>query len=261
MSNSDEAEVSSFLFTNLGTHDDAHLLDRKDAFTEGEKWIIRQQIKTECLEQHSAQLIEQGMQQGVTKGYETGFQSGLQAADLEYEKKQTAIAAQEGYQKGLEEGFAAGQQKASAVMKAHLDYISHAVQQFDHDIAQLEKTLPQEILLLVTSLVEIIVSLSIGHTDSMIQTIQKTLAELPSLKKIGTVILLLHAEDKQDIEKCLSGHVLEQLTLTADADMARGDFRICAGSTHIDATLPVRLRRTLQSIGVPVEWINAPDHG
>jgi flagellar assembly protein FliH len=154
----------------------------------------------------------------------------------------------QGHDEGLKKGYEEGQAKAHAEAQrlAQLgDRLETALARFDSEVGD-------ELLGLAVELARQVVRREIqAHPDTLLNVVREALEQIPHQH----ATLYLNPEDASLVRSYLG----EQLAhfghrILEDARLTRGDCKVEAGGSAIDATVATRWRRVLESLGFEDAW-------
>lgn len=186
----------------------------------------------EEIERMYQEAQEQGHAQGLEQGRAEGYTQGLG----------------EGSQNGYREGQAKAQAEA-ARFAALADRFGTALAQFDADVGE-------ELLDLAIELARQIVRHEIhAHPESLIAVVREALEQIPHQH----ATLYLNPDDATLVKSYLSEHLSHfGHRILEDARLERGDCKVEAGGSTVDATVATRWRRILEGIGLDDAWQQPP---
>lgn len=154
----------------------------------------------------------------------------------------------EGTQKGYEEGYAQGQAKA----RQEAERLGQLVERLETALGKLDSEVGEELLGLAVELARQVVRSEIrAHPETLIQVVREALEQIPHQH----ATLYLHPEDAA-LARSYLGDQLSHFghRILEDARLERGDCRIEAGGSAVDATLATRWRRVLEGLGLEDAW-------
>jgi flagellar assembly protein FliH len=218
----------------------------KEQMTAFERWELASfdphpgdKIDTKTMFADLDNLRQKARDEGHTEGHDAGYAKGH------------ATGYSTGYTTGYDEAYAAGIQQArteSAQINTLLQNLEDALHQVDEHLAQ--------------SLLDL--SLEIAHkmTGEYLRVNPEIIAKIVS-EAINTLPhfnqnahLILHPEDAILLEKQIG----EQLShagwkIFPDARINRGGCRVETANSHVDATIELRWKRIVDSIGQDKSWL------
>jgi flagellar assembly protein FliH len=159
------------------------------------------------------------------------------------------------HQQAQEQGFRAGYAEGSARARAEAEMLSALVRQLDGALAEFDGRVAEELLALAVEVARQVVGQSLAvRPEAILDAVRGALAELPHQH----AAIHLHPDDALLVRT----HLGESLThaghrILEDGQVRRGGCLIDLGGSQVDAALPTRWRRVLESIGTPAGWIAA----
>lgn len=196
--------------------------------------------------QHIAEPLEQGGEAVVAIPFPT-------ADDL---ARINDEARTEGYQRGYEEGLVAGEAEFATRTAEQVSQLSTIIGNLQVSLAHIDQHIADQLLDLSLEVAAQVLRGSLKvNRELLLPTIREALAELPVHH--GTVTLYLNPSDAE----ALSALVTEQLShsgahIVPDSGISPGGCHVRAGSSEVDATIEVRWRRVLETIGHNAkEWL------
>ncbi len=163
---------------------------------------------------------EQGRRQGLEEGAKTGFEQGFEQGQIKA-REQAARLAQLG------------------------DRLETALAQFDGEVGD-------ELLALAVELARQVVRREIqAHPESLLEVVREALEQIPHQH----ATLYLNPEDASLVRSYLGDQLAHfGHRILEDARLGRGDCKVEAGGSTVDATVATRWRRVLESLGFDDAW-------
>jgi flagellar assembly protein FliH len=167
----------------------------------------------------------------------------------------TASDIEQIHQQAQEQGYRAGY--AEGTEKAHQEaaMLAALIRQMDSALTDLDQRVAEELLALALEVARRVIGQSLAvRPEAILDAVRDALAELPHQH----AAIHLHPDDALLVRT----HMGEQLAhgghrILEDGQVTRGGCLIDGGGSQVDATLPTRWRRVLESIGTPAAWIAA----
>jgi flagellar assembly protein FliH len=161
-------------------------------------------------------------------------------------------AREDGASKGHEEGYQAGYQQGQAKVQAEAHHLAQAATGLDSFLTELEPQVANELLALSVALAREVIRQEISiRPETLLPVVREALAQLPHQH----AAIYLHPDDAsllrsyQGDQLGHAGHRIHE-----DSKLARGDCLIEAGGSQIDASLAMRWRRVVESLGLTTAW-------
>jgi flagellar assembly protein FliH len=171
------------------------------------------------------------------------------AAEIEQIHQQ---AHEEGFKRGQAEGWQAGFGEGQAKALAEAQRLAAAAGRLEAALARLEETVADELLSLAVELAREVVRQEIAaRPETLLAVVREALSQLPHQH----VAIYLNPEDASLLRSYLgdqlahAGHRIHE-----DFKLARGDCVLEAGGSQLDATVAMRWRRVLDSLGLAEAW-------
>lgn len=166
-------------------------------------------------------------------------------------------ARNEGYQRGYDEGLAAAEAECSARTGEQITHLTTLIGNLQASLTQLDQEIADQLLDLSLEVASQMLRSSLKvRRELLLPTIREALAELPLHH--GAISLHLNPADAE----ILLPQLKEQLAHTtahivSDNKIAEGGCLVKAGSSEIDASIEVRWRRVLETMGLKTkEWLS-----
>ena len=166
-------------------------------------------------------------------------------------------ARNEGYQRGYDEGLAAAEAECSARTGEQIAHLATLIGNLQASLTQLDQEIADQLLDLSLEVASQMLRSSLKvRRELLLPTIREALAELPLHH--GAISLHLNPADAE----ILLPQLKEQLAHTtahivSDNNIAEGGCLVKAGSSEIDASIEVRWRRVLETMGLKTkEWLS-----
>jgi len=168
-----------------------------------------------------------------------GHQAGLAAG---HEEGRTA-----GYAEGHEAGLAEARQNAEQSL-ALLDALKSSLDEMDQNVAD-------ALLALALEVAEQLVRHTLKvRPEILLSVVREAINSLPQHQ--GPPTVLAHPDDVTLLRALLGDQITHSSwRLVEDEGIARGGCRVEIGPSMVDASLPTRWRRILDSIGTSGEWL------
>ena len=160
-----------------------------------------------------------------------------------------------GFEAGLDEGYKEGLANGEAAAKTEAEHIAQLAKSFTLSLETSESALADAILQLSLDLAAQVLCTSLQvKPELLIPVVREAMTALASPH--GHPNLLLHPDDAAVVRQ----HMGEQLTHTGwriieDTQISRGGCRIENGGAEIDATLPTRWRRVIETLSLKSDWL------
>lgn len=159
------------------------------------------------------------------------------------------------YQQARDEGYRAGYVDGQKAAQDEAEHLVAIGRRMEEALTSLNTEVGEDILLLALDVARQVVRQSVRFKpEAIVTVIREALAQIPHQH----ATILLHPEDLALARSYLgdqlthSGHRLQE-----DISLQRGDCRIEAGGTHVDATLASRWRRVVATLGAKLELESA----
>lgn len=154
----------------------------------------------------------------------------------------------QGYEEGSKSGYEEGRTKAheQAQRLALLgDRLENALAQFDSEVGG-------ELMALAVELAREVVRREIqAHPETLLDVVREALEQIPHQH----ATLYLNPEDASLVRSYLGDRLAHfGHRILEEASLERGDCKIEAGGSAIDATVATRWRRVLESLGLDDAW-------
>lgn len=154
----------------------------------------------------------------------------------------------QGYEEGSRNGYAEGQAKAHEQAQR----LARLAERLETALAQFDGAVGDELLALAVELARQVVRREIqAHPEALLDVVREALEQIPHQH----ATLYLNPEDASLVRSYLG----EQLAhfghrILEDARLERGDCKVEAGGSAVDATVATRWRRVLESLGLDDAW-------
>lgn len=161
-------------------------------------------------------------------------------------------ARDDGLKKGQEEGYQAGFKEGQKKALAEAQRLAQAAGKLDQALNALDATVADELLTLAVELAREVVRKEISaRPETLLDVVREALAQLPHQH----AAIYLHPDDAS----LLRSYLGDQLThaghrIHEDFKLARGDCVLEAGGSQVDATVAMRWRRVVESLGIDAAW-------
>ena len=174
-----------------------------------------------------AEGFSQGQQEGHAQGHEEGFSKGHE----------------EGTNKGLEEGNAQGVSSGEEQVQQHINTWISLIDSIQNPVANVEKTLEKELVLLAVSLAKGVIRSEVKtNTDLIFQALSEGLKALPIQEKHYQIHL-----NPNDIELVNNHFSPEEITkhrwdFIKSPELSAGGCEIVTQSNAVDITIERRVK-------------------
>lgn len=168
-------------------------------------------------------------------------------------------ARREGYDAGYAAGETAGridgQAKAEALGREQAELLARATANLEQRLSELNHEVSNELLALSLEVARQVIRHTIEvKPELLLGVIREALAQLPLLH----TVIHLNPEDASLIRS----YAGDQLThaghrIHEDPKLERGDVILDAGGSHLDASVAMRWRRVLETLGQDIPWSDA----
>lgn len=185
------------------------------------------------IDQLVEQVLTQARQQGHAEGYKAGLAEGRQA----------------GQAQGHAEGLQAGRQQAKDEQGARLAHLDTMLSDADHALAQLDGQVAQGIVDLALRIArQVIQGTLTTRPEALLDTVRDLLQ--PQEGQLSWLRVHVHPDDQPLLTEYLQSlPAPPPWQVQVDADIAPGGCRLETSLGQIDATLPTRWQRVIQSLG------------
>lgn len=157
-------------------------------------------------------------------------------------------------QEAHREGYAAGYEEGTARVRMEAMRLHSAVEQLEEALAALDTSIAREVLNLSVEIARNVVRQTIRvNPEAVIAVVREAINQLPHQH----TAIYLNPEDASVVRS----HIGDQLThaghrIFEDVAIARGGCKVEAGGSQIDATVPTRWRRIVESLVDGAEWMD-----
>ena len=157
-------------------------------------------------------------------------------------------------QEAHREGYAAGYEEGTARVRMEAMRLHSAVEQLEEALAALDTSIAREVLNLSVEIARNVVRQTIRvNPEAVIAVVREAINQLPHQH----TAIYLNPEDASVVRS----HIGDQLThaghrIFEDVTIARGGCKVEAGGSQIDATVPTRWRRIVESLVDGAEWMD-----
>lgn len=161
-------------------------------------------------------------------------------------------AQEQGRRQGLEEGTRSGYEEGQKKASEEAARFARLAGRLDTALAQLDAAVGDELLALAVELARQVVRHEIqAHPETLVGVVREALEQIPHQH----ATLHLNPEDAA-LARTYLGDQLAHFghRILEDARMERGDCRIEAGGSSVDASVATRWRRTLEGLGLEDAW-------
>lgn len=156
------------------------------------------------------------------------------------------------YQQAREDGTKAGYKEGQAKARDEATRLGRAAAKLEAALQELDGGVADELLALSLELARLVVRGEItARPETVLAVIHEALGQLPHQH----AAIYLHPDDAS-LVRSYAGEQLAHAghRIHEDAKLGRGDCVLDAGGSHLDAALPTRWRRVLESLGVEDAW-------
>ncbi|MCX8145608.1 MAG: flagellar assembly protein FliH [Azovibrio sp.] len=163
----------------------------------------------------------------------------------------------EAHAKGHEAGYASGYEAGLAEARQQAERLAHILSHLEASLDRIDQEVAEAVLACSLEVARQMTHAALQvRPELLLPTIRAALEALPLHH--GPVTLRVNPADAP----VLQAHLGEQFghagwRIQEDRDIAPGGCRLTAGASEVDATLPTRWRRILETIGVTPEWLDA----
>ena len=163
-----------------------------------------------------------------------------------------------GFQEGRAAGYAAGRLEGQAAVREEAQHMASIAQELTEAIGEIENRLGEQLLELALDIAGQVLRTGLEvRRELMLPVVREAMSMLPA--QHGHPTLRLHPEDLALVRKHLADQFLHTgWRLIEDAEISRGGCRVESAGSNIDATLPTRWRRVIETLGAKSDWIE-PD--
>ena len=161
-----------------------------------------------------------------------------------------------GYQEGNTIGYKEGRKAADKEIKAEVSRLQVLLFNLNQDLHKLDQQIANDLLDLSIALAKKIVTQALKLKPELIVSIvQEAIRSLPNARQHPR--LFLHPNDAEIIRLYLGDQLVQDSwSIREDDQLSRGDCRIEASGSEIDASLEVRWQRALSAIGKHDNWLD-----
>lgn len=154
-----------------------------------------------------------------------------------------------GFEHGYEEGTARVRMEALQI-NTLLEHLETAVSEFDQQVGE-------SLVRLALEIARQVVRRELKtQPQCLLDVVRETLAQLPHQH----VSIHVHPDDAQLVRVHLADQVQHGAhRIREDASLARGGCRLDAAGTQVDATVEMRWKRVVESLGLRDDWAPAAD--
>lgn len=168
-------------------------------------------------------------------------------------------AQQTGYETGFAEGREEGYRQGMEVAQAEAQRIASLADNVEAALADLDQSVAEDLLALALEVAGQVLRGTIrARPEALLPIVREALAALPLHH--GHVALHVNPADGEMVRE----HFGEQFMhsgwrIVDDREVLRGGCLVHAGSSEVDASLPTRWKRVLETIGAnPADWLDQP---
>lgn len=161
-------------------------------------------------------------------------------------------AQEQGQRQGFEEGSKRGYEEGKAKAQGEAARFAQLAGRFDAALAQFDAAVGDELLALAVELARQVVRSEIrARPESLVDVVRQALEQIPHQH----ATLYLNPDDAA-LARTYLGDQLAHFghRILEDARMERGDCKIEAGGSTVDATVAVRWRRVIEGLGLEDAW-------
>ena len=163
----------------------------------------------------------------------------------------------EAHTKGQETGYEEGYKTGIAAAQEHVNTLTQLVKNLQNSLEQLDQEIAESLLACSLEVARQMTKAALqANPEILLPTIREALNALPLHH--GPVTLLVSPDDAAIVEE----HLGDQFNhsgwrIQEDREIAAGGCKLTAGASEVDATLPTRWRRILETIGTSPAWLDA----
>lgn len=156
-------------------------------------------------------------------------------------------------QEAHREGYAAGYEEGTARVRMEAMRLHSVVEQLEEALAALDNSIAREVLNLSVEIARNVVRQTIRvNPEVVVAVVREAINQLPHQH----TAIYLNPEDASVVRS----HIGDQLThaghrIFEDASIARGGCKVESGGSQIDATVPTRWDRIVESLVDGAEWL------
>lgn len=156
-------------------------------------------------------------------------------------------------QEAHREGYAAGYEEGTARVRMEAMRLHSVVEQLEEALAALDNSIAREVLNLGVEIARNVVRQTIRvNPEVVVAVVREAINQLPHQH----TAIYLNPEDASVVRS----HIGDQLThaghrIFEDGAIARGGCKVEAGGSQIDATVPTRWDRIVESLVDGAEWL------
>lgn len=168
-----------------------------------------------------------------------------------------AEAQREGHEAGYAEGLAKGREVGLAEARAQGERFVHMVAELDTALKEMDRQVGDELLALALELARQVVREELAlRPEHVAGVVREALGQFPQQH----ALVCVHPEDATWVRQHL-GDLLHHggHRIAEDPGIARGGCRLESSGSQLDATLPTRWRRVVESLGMSDAWQSEPD--
>jgi len=160
-------------------------------------------------------------------------------------------AQQEGYNAGYEAGFGEGQQAGLAEAQAQVRQMATLLDNLGQALTGIDQNVADALLELALETARQVLRSAIRtQPEALLPVIREAISNLPLHH--GAINLHLHPDDVRFVREQLGDQLpANGWHLVDDPEIERGGCHLKAGASEVDATIPTRWQRVLESIGAP----------
>ncbi|MCP4636929.1 MAG: flagellar assembly protein FliH [Methyloversatilis sp.] len=157
-------------------------------------------------------------------------------------------------QEAHREGYAAGYEEGTARVRMEAMRLHSVIEQLEEALAALDTSIAREVLNLSVEIARNVVRQTIRvKPETVIAVVREAINQLPHQH----TAIYLNPEDASVVRS----HIGDQLThaghrIFEDVAIARGGCKVEAGGSQIDATVPTRWGRIVESLVDGAEWMD-----
>lgn len=163
------------------------------------------------------------------------------------------------HQQAQKDGFNAGYEEGTARARMEALRLSTLADNLDQALSNLDKDIAEDLMALSLEIARQVVRQQIAVRPEVVMTVVKeALLQLPHQH----AAIYLHPDDANLVRS----YIGEQLShsghrILEEPGMERGDCKVEAAGSQIDATLDTRWRRVIESMGLKDVWVAPPEDG
>lgn len=157
------------------------------------------------------------------------------------------------------EGYSAGYAEGMKAARATADRMSRLAASHEAALSEVEARMAADVLDLALLVARQVIRASLAvRPELLLGVVSEALAMVPSHH--GHPTLVLHPADAAMLHEALGQQIAHTgWRLVEDAALQRGDCRVEAANSELDATLQARWTAVVETIGTRVDWLSTDD--